>query len=486
MNIPNEISQNILLHLSYKDIIAYCLTNTQAAQICKDDYFWTQKLNLDFTHVLPDGTVLIPSDYVKTYIQVPESAITYSRWQRWIKKYDNLTDVYERIPYTNIDIIMFILDIMYNTDPTYIDIFNSNLEMYDDLLMRGYSEVLEWLYQRGINPSKIYMGDILSMINMNALKWLIKHNIIPYIDDPENYSFIKDINVIQWLIDHNSIPLNSRLANNILVISNRIDLLEQLAQLNILPDRDILTKVFAHNYKLNFDILDWLAKYNILPNQSDIDYILDKNPTLNLDMVSRLAQYGILPSQNAVNNMILFNPNLTILNWLVQQGIMPNIKSVYFAIKNGNIPILQWLWDHGIKPDSNAINYAILQQPINFDILDWLAEPPRSLRPNQNIIDNIVYIDQTRDRLNWLAQYHLYPGQNGANIAVLNGDFDVVQWLAQLGIIPDIESVNLAIQRNVWGFIQWLNTNPQISQECIPLFIIPNYIKHPQDLIPDI
>jgi len=46
--LPNEALFNILMNLSYNDVINYCSVNTSAAIVCKDPVFWQEKASHDF------------------------------------------------------------------------------------------------------------------------------------------------------------------------------------------------------------------------------------------------------------------------------------------------------------------------------------------------------------------------------------------------------------------------------------------------------
>jgi hypothetical protein len=51
MEFAPEIVENILLNLSYNDIMSYCRTSIDANKVCQDDTFWKNKLDRDFEKV---------------------------------------------------------------------------------------------------------------------------------------------------------------------------------------------------------------------------------------------------------------------------------------------------------------------------------------------------------------------------------------------------------------------------------------------------
>lgn len=75
MDLAAETNVEILLNLSYGDIINYCSINKRGKSICDDPYFWTRKLNHDFMITVQGGS-LVPSEYVVKYNFVMEKKHT--------------------------------------------------------------------------------------------------------------------------------------------------------------------------------------------------------------------------------------------------------------------------------------------------------------------------------------------------------------------------------------------------------------------------
>lgn len=71
INLPRDILYEILLHTEPKTLISSCATNKSIANICNDENFWTNKIQVDFelisnywrsdtlTKLLPNGSILI-------------------------------------------------------------------------------------------------------------------------------------------------------------------------------------------------------------------------------------------------------------------------------------------------------------------------------------------------------------------------------------------------------------------------------------------
>lgn len=75
--IPPELIYDILLKLSYNDIMSYIQSSIKIMRIC-DTVFWMNKLDYDFESCGRD--ILIPSLYVKKYHEIGSGKNTYRRW----------------------------------------------------------------------------------------------------------------------------------------------------------------------------------------------------------------------------------------------------------------------------------------------------------------------------------------------------------------------------------------------------------------------
>lgn len=99
----------------------------------------------------------------------------------------------------------------------------------------------------------------------------------------------------------------------------------------------------------------------------------------NIDGLIVLARNGYRFTTKDADNAVDFG-QLAILNWLNQQGILPNpLFSSITAAKHGDFDIVKWLDQHGIHPDVYTANWAAVNRHQN--IVDWLAE--RGIHPNR-------------------------------------------------------------------------------------------------------
>ena len=72
--LPSETIREILMSMSYDDVISYCSTRRSARLVCQDDLFWLVKLDREYR-----GR---PSDYVRKYWHPDTRGIDiYRRWK---------------------------------------------------------------------------------------------------------------------------------------------------------------------------------------------------------------------------------------------------------------------------------------------------------------------------------------------------------------------------------------------------------------------
>ena len=132
-SLPLELLYQILLPVSYNDIVSYCRTSVRSKIICNDTRFWMQKLDQDYAHLSDDH--MKPSDYVRLYGDT-EGIDIYKRWEVTYKNVENM------VKYGYNDNIMWMSNMM-GDGPEY---FINHATRY------GNMEILRWAYECGIYP----------------------------------------------------------------------------------------------------------------------------------------------------------------------------------------------------------------------------------------------------------------------------------------------------------------------------------------------
>ena len=181
MNIAQETINEVLLQLSYVDIMNYCATNIQSRTICNDSYFWMNKLDRDFS-IIVNGKNLIPSQYVTQY-EINNGRETYKRWteilaivfdNQYVEMFSDRTWIDK-----NYDVIIFRVDKGEYND----DILNI---LMTRALYQSKINVLEWLKAMNRIPSQEDVNGVARYDNIQVLNWLERHGLIP---DQEGANF---------------------------------------------------------------------------------------------------------------------------------------------------------------------------------------------------------------------------------------------------------------------------------------------------------
>lgn len=103
VNIPYELLFNILLAIkSIKDVLNICASNSIINRICNDDYFWKQRIGLDY----PNLSTLIPATdntYKQLYQRTALIPIVKNITVELPESFDNVCFVNIQPPYVVVD-----------------------------------------------------------------------------------------------------------------------------------------------------------------------------------------------------------------------------------------------------------------------------------------------------------------------------------------------------------------------------------------------
>lgn len=202
--IPIEIIYDILLHVSYKDIMNYCASNRKSLEIYHDTSFWWAKLDWDFSTLCVCGKQLLPSYYVKNFGQMDNIQNIYVKW---------LNDRNEPILLRNNDIGAIIFNAHKNG---YID--SDDVRNVLQTLIRGdFLDELKHLfndyilsYSTDANNTAIYA---VTYDKLNILKWIIVRTVWVFDKmNPEiDLSYLLDIatstHIFDWLKQNGAGPI---------------------------------------------------------------------------------------------------------------------------------------------------------------------------------------------------------------------------------------------------------------------------------------
>lgn len=243
--VPYEVTQDILSHLSYQDILNYCSVNTNAQIICNDRIFWLGILDRDFIKLDQNGIVHIPSLYVMKYGTRTESG--QNMYKRWVQNHiTNVLEIKVSPTYENPDIIHFVLD-TYNMNES--ELSKVKMQMYYAITTGNLNALKSWIV-RGMFPNRAMIRTSYKL-HHNTRRWLFQQNIFPDTPNKEYFEFF--------------------------------------AKQKIFPSREAANHAIRTH---DADGLEWLLEHKIYPNQASDNYIFDTR-TLEL-----LAKYRLIPRYN--------------------------------------------------------------------------------------------------------------------------------------------------------------------------------------------
>lgn len=199
---------DILLNLDPLSLMYVCRVNTYVNDICRDDYFWRQKVD---------------RDYGEEVVRLKPSEETFQQQWNRLHRLDPMNSQVAARGYLD--------------ELTVLE-KSGNLPDQDDVyyaVKGGHIHVLDWLAQRGFVPDEEAVNEAVINGNIDILNWL----------EQRDYQFDwRTANLAAWYC--------------------------QIAVLNWLEKRRILPTTEganAANESCSSNILDWLAERDIFPDE---------------------------------------------------------------------------------------------------------------------------------------------------------------------------------------------------------------------------
>ena len=245
-SLPLELWYQILLQLSYDDIVSYCRTSVRAGVICSDTGFWMQKLDYDYSHL--SGNDMKPSDYVRWYEHLDRRGIDiYRRWEN-------------KMLFMNVDTMVRDGN---NANAIWIMSMKRNAPYIRDIInvatKYGNMQILQWLDP--YTPNIIALAEAAGNGHIQVLEWFEQRNIFSDTWAANAAASNGHILVLQWLEQRNILP--STLGANFTARHGRLCILYWLEQRNILPTTIGANEAAENGY---LHVLRWLKTKGILPD----------------------------------------------------------------------------------------------------------------------------------------------------------------------------------------------------------------------------
>ena len=326
MELASEINMNVMLRLSYDDIMSYCSVNTGARVLCNDPYFWMRKLDYDFSTSV-DNHKLIPSEYVRLY-GTNMGRETYLKCRKMLES--SSETFHNGLGYgiwklsDNRDVVMFRVekeknDKIHGRNHFLENLFTRAIRDDDvDLLERLKITGLYTEYSDALR-SAIYAGSIKS------LDWLERQGIVPNQRDIKEAITFQKIEVIRWLYNRG---IRSNINTN---------------------DANDMVRKDPNIYGLIY----WLRKLDFLPNVEDDKLVeLAELRRLLPNRMSAPEVYNILN----MSAWLTSHDGTALLDLLLQRNIIHIDQNLLkSAIIKSNIDILRWAANKGVYPDQTTI-----------------------------------------------------------------------------------------------------------------------------------
>lgn len=202
-----EITSQILLPLSYVDLMNICKTNKDLNKICQDDHFWKLKVERDYGTIADDkpSNITYRQQYLDLMtIKDPNEAVEQGRLDilKWLSQnniYPNEDGVYEAIRHGQLKTLQWL-----------VQTAGANINQNDvnDAAAHGQLAILRWLAQeKNLYPNRDGVNWATQTGQLEALKWVAQTiGLYPDQDDADDAAANGHLEILTWLAQHNIYP----------------------------------------------------------------------------------------------------------------------------------------------------------------------------------------------------------------------------------------------------------------------------------------
>lgn len=229
-----DVDRLILLELDYRSLLAACTSDSYTNKICRNDYFWRQKVEHDM-------------GYEVMINKLP--GMSYREQYRTL--IDGMTED----------------DAIRNGRLDHLILNDHYLNQSDVALAAGYGwiNILQWAEADGVLIDKRTANEAAAGGRINVLEWLFEKGIYP---DDGGFIFAaanSRKNIINWLLNHGITPIDPRRIANKMVIEGNVNMLEWLKFKGMIPDAKAAAWAQINGTK---DVVRWLNEQGIYPDPS--------------------------------------------------------------------------------------------------------------------------------------------------------------------------------------------------------------------------
>jgi hypothetical protein len=250
LSLPPELQFNILLDLSYEQIIQYCQTNTQAKRICQSEYFWNLKALQEYGYNI--NLIAGPSPSARYFIlskilssEYPFASAIIEGQLAMIEllwPYQNASELYNEL-ISDDELLNLIIKALKRNE---YDVLGTLDDILNEKYNTTFSNMVMIIYYEAVVEGHI---DILPIISdYGNINYIALINDV--IDDNANFKIVDAL--IQDAIQHGKTDIVSKIVNEL------IDLAYERGVINQELLKNILNKYYQQEeiFELFKDALD--------------------------------------------------------------------------------------------------------------------------------------------------------------------------------------------------------------------------------------
>ncbi len=161
--------------------------------------------------------------------------------------------------------------------------------------------------------------------------------------------------------------------------------------------------------------------------------------------------------------------HLTVLKWLVENGVRPNDKCIPFAARGGKLDVLEWLVE-GMSPPCpwTPLVYSYAASHGHLHIIKWAKGLGLDTHPWDETACHHAASGGQLAILKWLRKEGCPWDDRVCHFAVSNGRLDILEWVVENGCPLTKASCEIAAFRGHLAILKWLREEAVSGRDPCP------------------